>query len=88
MSKSVWLGLCVVAGVVALIVIGLRGVDQHRCEVCITYGGQTVCRTGEGRTRDDAQRSAAESCCAVLPTGNMAERIKCSQSEPSRLECK
>ena len=87
MSKSAILGLFVVAGVVVLAVIGLRDVDRHRCEVCITFGGETVCRTGEGRTREDAQRSAAESCCAVLPTGNMAERIKCAQSVPTRLNC-
>lgn len=87
MSKSVALGLAVVLLVGALVVVGLRDVDRHSCEVCITYGGETVCRTGEGRNKEDAQRSAAESCCVVLPTNGMAERIKCSQSEPTRLAC-
>jgi hypothetical protein len=86
-SKSLILGLFVVVGVVILAVIGLRDVDRHRCEVCITFRGETACRTGEGRTREDAQRSAAESCCAVLPTASMAERIQCSQSVPTRLNC-
>lgn len=87
MSRSAVLTLFVVALMAALIALSLRGVRQARCEVCITFKGQTVCREGEGRTKEEAQRTAAEACCAVLPTEGMAERIKCSQSEPSSLQC-
>ena len=87
MSRSLILGLFVLALVGGLVALGLRGVKQKTCEVCITFEGETACRTGVGRTQEEAVRAAAESCCAVLPAGNMAERIRCSQSEPTTLVC-
>jgi len=87
MSRTVVLTLFVVIVVAGLIAVSLRGVREARCEVCITFKGQTVCREGEGRTKEEAQRTAAEACCAVLPTEGMAERIKCSQSQPTSLQC-
>jgi hypothetical protein len=86
-SKSAILGIGTTILLIGLIAISMRGVRQVQCEVCITFKGETACRVGEGRTREDAQRTAAESCCAVLPASGMAERIQCSKSEPTSLSC-
>lgn len=88
MSKGAILGLLVTAMVVGLIAWSIQGVKEVTCEVCITFKGETVCRTGQGRTQADAQRTAAESACAVLPAAGMAERIRCADQEPSSLSCR
>ena len=87
MSKSAIIGLVVTVGVIALIIWSVQGVNTVTCEVCITWQGETVCRTGQGRTEMDAQQTAAQSACAVLPTNGMAERIKCADSVPTSLKC-
>ena len=87
MRRTGVLALLILLLLVGMIVYSSFTTTRVECEVCITYGGETVCRTGQGRTKEDAQRSAAESCCVVLPTNGMAERIQCSQSEPTRLSC-
>jgi hypothetical protein len=87
MSKATLLSVLFLLLVGALIAYSLTGVDQVSCEVCITYNGEQQCRTGKGRTQEDAVRTATESCCAVLPTSTMADRVKCSQTPPSSLAC-
>jgi len=87
MSKGAILGLITTALVAILIAWSIQGVREVTCEVCITFKGETVCRTGQGRTRADAQRTAAESACAVMPTSGMAERIRCADQEPSSISC-
>ena len=87
MSRGSILTLAVVALAAGLIALSMRDVRQVECEVCIEFKGEEVCRKGAGRTREDAQRTAAEACCAVLPASGMAERIKCADSEPKSLVC-
>lgn len=87
MSRATVLSLFFLVLVAFLILASLQGIRQASCEVCIEWNGQEVCRTGEGRTEEDAQRTATESACAVLASG-MTERIRCSQSPPSRLDCR
>jgi hypothetical protein len=87
MSRGSILTLAVIVLVAGLIALSMRGVQQIECEVCITFNGEKACAKGAGRTQEDAQRTAAEACCAVLPTSGMAERIKCADSEPTSLSC-
>jgi len=79
--------LIFVALVGVLIWYSMAGVTEVTCEVCITFKEQTECRTGRGRTREDAMRTATESACAVMPTANMAERVLCSKTEPTSVSC-
>jgi hypothetical protein len=87
MSRGSLITLVVVLLAAGLIALSMRGVQQVQCKVCITFNGEEACREGVGRTQEDAQRTAAEACCAVLPASGMSERIKCSDSEPTSLEC-
>jgi hypothetical protein len=87
MSKAAILSLIFTALVAALVIYSLRGVTQATCEVCITFKGQKECRTGQGRTKEEAIRKATDACCAVLPTNGMAERVQCSQTEPTSVSC-
>lgn len=87
MSKSAILSLVVILLVGLLVYSSLTGVSDATCEVCMTYKNQTVCRTGSGRTKEDAIRSATESACGSLPTSSMAERIECDRVPPTSVEC-
>lgn len=87
MSRATILSLVFLVLVGVMILASLQGIRQASCEVCIEWNGQEVCRTGEGRTEEDAQRTATESACAVLASG-MTERIRCSQSQPTKLVCR
>jgi len=87
MSKVAVLSLLFALIVIFLVARAIMGIQSVTCEVCITYKGQTECRTGQGRTREDAQRTATDSACALLASG-MTERIECGNTQPSRLSCK
>ena len=87
MSRGSILTLVVVALAAGLIAFSMRGVQEVECEVCVTFNGESACARGVGRTQEDAQRTATEACCAVLPTSGMAERIRCGDSEPTSIVC-
>lgn len=87
MSRATVLSLFFLLLVAVMILASLQGIRQATCEVCIEWNGQEACRTGEGRTEEDARRTATESACAVLASG-MTERIRCASSPPTKLECR
>jgi hypothetical protein len=86
MSKGAILGLVFALAVGLLIFMAIRGLNEVTCEVCVTFNGETVCRTGSARSREDAIETAQRSCCAVLSSG-MTESIQCQATTPDRVSC-
>jgi hypothetical protein len=86
MSKGAIMGLVFAVAVAALVVVAMRGLRQITCEVCVTFDGETLCRTGTGKDRKGAIDSAQRACCALLSSG-MTESIKCGDTEPSSVSC-
>lgn len=85
-GRSVVLGggfALVLAGLVWYASVSLGG---HRCEVCLSYGGGQSCRTAEGSTREEAQRTAVDLACAELASG-MTESLRCQSTPPTRVTC-
>ena len=82
-SKTKW---PVIAGVAfILIFIGAMmwstaGNAQQRCEVCITYHGQTSCGSSAGNNKEAAERAATDIACNSLTHG-MTELLQCQNSE-------
>jgi hypothetical protein len=81
-SKTKW---PVIAGIVFFVVflaamayttLGNRG---FRCQVCMTYNGQTICRDGAGPTKEAAERGARDSACTDLSHG-MTQLVQCQNS--------
>lgn len=72
--------------VLALVYFSLQGVNEYTCEVCVTYNGQTQCRTGQGRTKEDAVTKAQDAACSVMASG-MDQRIACGNVEPTSVSC-
>ena len=71
----------------AFMIYSLTGVAQVSCEVCITFRGQTACRTARGANANEAQRTATDVACASLSSG-MTDTIACGNTAPVRLMCK
>jgi hypothetical protein len=80
------LGIVFTALVLALITYAMMGVTRHSCEVCIEFGGGTACRTAEGKTRDEALRTATDNACAQLTSG-MTNTIACTNTPPKSTAC-
>lgn len=86
MSRNVIITLIFVALVGGLMWSALQGVDNVECEVCITFDGETVCRTGRGRDQEAAVNSAQTAACAVLAIGR-EETIRCGNTQPTSVSC-
>ena len=69
----------VVAGVVFVVAFLVAvawsslGNAQYRVQVCLGFGGRSLCRNGAATTKQEAQRIATVSACTDLTNG-MTER--------------
>jgi hypothetical protein len=72
---------------VVYIVYSSMQVAQVACEVCITFRGQTECRSAAGADAAEAQRTATDVACTLMTSG-MTDSIACGNTPPSRLMCK
>ena len=86
MSKFAVLSLVFFALVAVMVFVSLRGVNAATCDVCITFKGQTECRTGQGRTKEEAIDKARDAACAVMTNG-MEEVVRCGSIEPTSTSC-
>ena len=85
--------LPVIAGVVfivaflAFMAYSTFGNDTYRCQLCMAFNGQTICRNGAGATEEAAERVARDGACTDLTHG-MTELVRCQGSEPASLTWK
>ena len=61
-------------------------IAHHECRVCVTFHGQTLCRTAASGTDKAAMESAVTSACSGLASG-MTESIQCENTRPDSVEC-
>jgi hypothetical protein len=57
---------------------------RYSYEVCVTFQGRSHCATAQGRTRDEAVRSAQEIDCTMLANGR-DENMVCLAATPSSI---
>lgn len=74
------------AAILLLMLYASLGLSKYTCEVCIEFQGRTECHSAAGTTREEAQRTATESACALLASG-MTESIRCSRTPPASVRC-
>ncbi len=83
-------GLVVAAvalALLALIFYASMGLTQVTCEVCIEFNNQTKCRTAQGPTKEDAQRTGTDNACSFLASG-MDQSIRCAATPPKSVNCR
>ena len=69
-----------------LILMGVRQSMGATCEVCVTYNGQTACRTAAGTDEEEATRTAQQNACALISAG-MTQTIQCQNRVPDSVTC-
>jgi hypothetical protein len=84
--KKILIGVAILAAGLALVTWSAMSRQQIKCEVCITFNGNTECRKVQGANRDEAVRAGADTACASLASG-MSEVIKCPNTPPTRVTC-
>jgi hypothetical protein len=70
----------------ALVVYRSFHVAGYQCSVCITFRGQSVCRTVEGPTQREAMSGATNNVCAYLSSG-VTDSMACERTTPTKAEC-
>lgn len=73
-------GILFVALFIGAMAYSTFGNSDFKCEVCMTFGGQTICRNGAGANKEAAERVARDSACTDLTHG-MTQLVQCQQSE-------
>jgi hypothetical protein len=84
--KQAVLVLAVIAGAVALLYYATLASAATECEACMHYEGREGCRTATGADRDEAERMAIATACAIVANGVTAT-IRCQGLEPAKLVC-
>ena len=81
MSKTVIIGALFVIAIAFIVYLSMN-VAQYRVEVCMSYQGQSSCRTASADTQDHALRSATSNACALIASG-VTDTMACERSNPA-----
>ncbi len=79
-------GLMMGAAFFAALLFATQRESAVQCELCMVFGGRTVCRTGSAVDRDAAVRGARSTACAVLSSG-VTRGLECDRTPPRSLRC-
>ncbi len=81
------LGLGIAAAAVAALYAATLADAGARCEACVSFEGREACKSATGPSRDEAERSAIATACALV-TGGVTQTIACQGLEPRSLDCR
>jgi hypothetical protein len=79
-------GLMLGAVFIAAMFFAIQRESAVQCELCMEFGGRTVCRTASAVDRDAAVRGAITTACAVLSSG-VTQGLECDRTRPRSLSC-
>lgn len=83
MSRSVKLVILAFTVLVLLVVVySTLNLSRYEVEVCITFAGDTACRTAAGASQEEALRTATDNACAFLASGR-EQSMACSSTPPT-----
>jgi len=86
MGKTTKATLAFLVVFITVVVYLSTRIARYECRACITFGGQTICRTGASGTEKAAVDSAITSACSGLASG-MTESIRCENTPPDSVAC-
>ncbi len=84
MSRTAILGVLFVLAVLGVIVYSSMNLAQFRVEVCITFRGQSQCRTAAADSEEHALRTATSNACALIASG-VTDSMACERSMPTKV---
>jgi hypothetical protein len=74
-----------VIGFVALLAYSTLHGPRYRVEVCMTFNGQSICKTVNAKSEAGALRSATENACADISSG-VDDTIRCQNTLPASVK--
>ncbi|MGH9477707.1 MAG: hypothetical protein ACRD1A_00620, partial [Terriglobales bacterium] len=80
------IALLILAAVLYVIYATLH-TARYAVEVCVSYQGQSACRTAEGRTQQEALRAAHDNACSQITSG-VTGTIGCQDTPATRVQWK
>ena len=86
MSKAAVIGVLFGIAMIGAIVYLSMGLNQHTCEVCVTFNGRVQCRTAAGANKQTAVQTAHDNACAFL-VASKTDGFLCNQTQPTRVAC-
>lgn len=84
MKIGVVIGIAFVL-LLALIAYSSLGNSAYRVKLCMSYNGQTACKTVSAKTDRNAVQAAVTGACADIASG-VTDTMKCNQTEPASIE--
>jgi hypothetical protein len=84
--KQLAIGLAVAIGAVGLLYYATLAGAGTECEACMRFDDREACRSATGADREEAERTAIATACALISNGVTAT-IQCQGLEPIKLEC-
>ena len=87
MSKTTKATVVFLGLFIGLVVYLSMRIPHYECEVCVTFGGATECRTAASGTKEASIESAVTSACGTLAAG-MTESIRCQNTKPDKVDCR
>jgi len=82
----VWVGVLLGAAFLAALVWTTLAQSNVECEVCVDYGGGSICRSVAGSDTEEAARQAQANACAILSRG-VTQGLECDRTPPRSLRC-
>lgn len=82
-KKPVLIGVIFVAAVLAAIVYSSMNLSKYRVEVCMTFNGQSSCKTASGANKEETLQTAVTNACADI-AGGVTDSIACERTEPTK----
>jgi len=86
MKWTSWVSLIGLGAIVAIVVYTSLDVGAVRCEVCIAFAGNDVCRSVDGASEAEARQGAVTNACALLTSG-VTNTMACERTPPTRERC-
>lgn len=82
-----WLVVLISVAFAAMVIYRSFHVAGFQCDVCISFAGNSACRTVDGPTEREAQQAAINNTCAQLASG-VTDSMACERTAPTKLECR
>jgi hypothetical protein len=82
-KKPVLIGVLFVLVVLGAIVYSSMNLSKFKVEVCMTFKGQSTCKTAVGTTQEETLQTAITNACGDL-AGGVTDSIACERTPPSK----
>jgi hypothetical protein len=85
-TRAGLLGALLLATVLGYVIVESFQLEAATCEVCMSYGGRTQCRSVSGSDTKEARQAAITNACAFLSSG-VTDTMACGRQKPASEKC-